>query len=182
MLLEECWFGDVFHPPGAHSDCVQIDGGGYTVIRRCNIQNFLLQETDDVLATSAALSNATVGNGAVICTQDPANPNQMSYVVLTDSLVDGGNYTVYMAPLNGLPAHNMYMDGNQFGLRHRYGPLIFQDADPASSRTNDTWAYTGITGTGMFVNSGDPLPGDLLSTTGTTYMHRRNASPLLARR
>jgi hypothetical protein len=173
ILIEECWFGDCMHPTGAHSDCIQIDGGGYAVIRRCNIENFVMDGAADPLTTQSVISQDTVGNSAVITSQNSSNPVQISNVVLQDNLFNGGNYTVYMTAPDGLPMHHQYMDGNKFGLYHRFAHLRFPDDEPNSSRVGDTWAYTGITGAGTSVIAGTPIPGESTPIPAVLYRSRR---------
>lgn len=174
LLIEDCWLGDCQHPPGAHADCLQIDGGGYAVIRRCNMENFLVPLTDSVLTTEAVISQSTCGNSALICSQNSSNPVKIDHTVLESCLVNGGNYTVYLVAPDGLPFDHQYCTNNKFGLYHNFSMLRFDDVDPTSHRSGNTWAYTGITGGGLSVVAGDAIPGESAPLAGHFFLRRRH--------
>lgn len=139
ILLEECWFGDVQRTTGSHSDPIQIDGGGYAIVRRCRIMGYNIPIGTDPLTTTDGIELA---NCAMICTQNPANTNQTSYVKLIDSWLEGGNYTAYLNPPDGLPIQNVYASGNRFGIAHRYGPLLTPNN---ATRFGNIWGQNGST-------------------------------------
>lgn len=160
VLMEECWVGDQQFFTGAHNDGIQIDGGGYTCVRRCYISGFRMAAGADPLTTSATETTADLANSALITTQNSSNPSQISYVVLENSYVNGGNYTVYMTAPDGLPMNHMFMTGNKFGLVFRFGHLRFDDTDATSARSGNTWAASGTTSSGLVVTAGQSIPGE----------------------
>ena len=151
-LFEDCWFGDLQRYSGSHSDCFQVDGGGYTLLRRCRIMSYNIPLGSDPLTVEA--DGSELASGGLILTQNSTSPNQLSHVALVDSWAEGGNYTVDMNPTDGLVPHSMVARGNRFGLAHRYGPLR---TPPDTTRTGNVWGETGTTGSGTQVSAGDPL-------------------------
>ncbi len=147
VLLEECWFGDNERVDGSHSDLVQLDGtASWVLIRRCRLMCYSIPVGADTLVTEA--DGSTLGAGGLIVTGDSTG------VVLRDSWVEGGNYTVDMRGVVGPPAA---VTGCRFGLAHQFGPLLLPNGATASG---NTWGQTGTTilnGQSVSVTAGQAL-------------------------
>lgn len=152
-VLRECWFGDVQRYTGSHSDCVQVDGSaGGLLLERVRIESYSLPVGADPLTAQA--DGSQLASGGLILTQNSSNPDQIARVHVVDSWVEGGNYTVDTAPPDGLTPLDCRIEGNRFGLAHRYGPLRYGAGTAASA---NTWGATGTTGTGLAVVAGEPV-------------------------
>lgn len=156
-LFEECWFGDIQRVASSHSDGIQFDGGGYAVIRRCRIMGYSIPVGSDPLTTRVT-NPATAGlaSGPIIATQNSASPNQLVRIALRDSWFEGGNYTVDMAPSDGLPPQLMAATGCKWGTRHQFGPLRLPSG---STHTDNRWGQAGSTACCGTVAVGQLLPG-----------------------
>lgn len=156
ILLEECWFGDVERVDDSHTDCLQFDGGGYAVIRRCRIMSYNIPRGSDTLTTSAGGTERA--SGGVIATQLSTAPNQISHVAMRDCWIEGGNWTVDLAPTDGLPVHTVAFTGNRFGTNHQFGPLRLPSA-LAEPNTDNRWGQSGLTACCGNVTAGQLLSG-----------------------
>lgn len=158
VLLEDCWFGDLERIGSSHSDNIQFDGGGYAVLRRVRLMCYSIPRGTDTLTTTTTQSSE-LGSGGLIATQDSSNPRQISHIAVRDSWWEGGNYTIDLAPSDGLPVHTIAASGNKFGLAHQFGPLRL----PAgSTSSNNRWGESGstiISGSSTTVTDGQLLPG-----------------------
>ena len=154
LLVEDCWLGDIERMPGTHTDCIQIDGGGYTVIRRSRIMCFNIPWGADTLTSHADGSEA--GSGGIIATQNSNNPSQISHVAVRDCWCDGGNWVVDLTPADGLPVHTVAVTGCRFGLNHTFGALLV----PAGEVNRDNrWGASGVTVQAGAVAAGQLVPG-----------------------
>lgn len=154
--LVECWLGDLQRVPGSHTDNLQIDGGGYTLAERCRFMSYSMPEGADPLTTRITDTvTAELGGGGVIATQASTNPNQLSHIAMRNCWHEGGNYTVDLAPSDGLPPHSMACTGGRFGVRSRFGPLRL----PSGSENRDNrWGQSGVAPSGS-VTADQPLQG-----------------------
>jgi hypothetical protein len=143
LFLEECWFGDIQRVGTSHSDPVQIDAGGFMVMRRCNLLSFNVPVGSDPLTARTNPATADLGGGGLIATQNSSNPVRVSHLVFENNRFEGGNYTVDVAPSDGFAVTDVSSTGNRFGLRHRFGP---QRLPGGSVNRDNRWAATGITG------------------------------------
>ena len=77
--LEQVWVGDLYHRPGAHGDCLQLEGSADAKVHRCYFNAFY--------------NSGELANSAFIAKSDIA-PGSNQKLVVKSSLLDGGNYTV----------------------------------------------------------------------------------------
>lgn len=155
VLLEECWFGDLERIGTSHTDNIQIDAGGYAVIRRCRIMCYNIPRGTDTLTTTA--DGSSRASGGVLTTQDSSKPRQISHVVLRDNWAEGGNYTIDVNPSDGLPVHTYAATGNRFGINHQFGALRLPPNLAEPNRDN-RWGQSGMTAC-----CGQVIAGQLLS-------------------
>lgn len=156
VLLEECWFGDLLTHPESHIDCIQIDGGGYIVLRRIKSMAFHLRPGADPLETEANIHD--MASAAAILTQNSSNPDQISNVAVRDSYFDGGNYCVDTKAGDGKNPKRIYVTGCRWGIHHRFAPFRYGSG---TTHHNNAWGASGITECCGRVETGAPLvPGD----------------------
>lgn len=155
VLAEDCWYGDCERIADSHTDCFQIDGGGFALLRRVRIMAYNIPVGSDPLTTRVTNpATASLGGGGLITTQDSRRPSQINRVAIRDSYADGGNITVHMNPTDGLPILNTAATNNHFGLRFRFDPL-----QGGHTRFGNVWGQSGVNGDGVNVVVGQPIPG-----------------------
>src|SRR5699024_663495 len=141
-LFEDCWFGENLRVPSSHSDQLQIDGGGYVVIRRCRFMGYSLEVVDPQLERITDPRTATLAAGGGSLTQNSNALSPIRHRRRRDAWVWGGNYTVDLnAPEN--PSQNCSVTNNKFGIRHRYAPL--RTSASGTYTTGNVWGQTGTT-------------------------------------
>ncbi|MGL5912075.1 MAG: hypothetical protein ACRCZP_18875, partial [Phycicoccus sp.] len=156
VLIEECWFGDLERIPGSHTDCVQVDGGGYMVMRRSRIMSYSIpQGADPQLVRISDPATAELGGGGLIATQNSSSPSQITGLAVRDCWAEGGNNTIDINPSDGLPVVGAAVTGNRFGVRHRFQPLLTNGV-----RAGNTWGQSGVSARYGEVVAGTPLPGE----------------------
>lgn len=160
VVIRETYVGDLMDPDGdPHSDAFQTDrgDGAGTLIERCRIESFNISPGQNPQAESANPATAETGNAAITATQNSMNPGLIARVDIIDNWVDGGNYTVYMSPSDGITPTGGTISGNRFGTRHNFGPFIPGPNDDVSSHDN-VWGASGITDCCGVVDSGTLVP------------------------
>jgi hypothetical protein len=100
-VVEDSWIHGLVEGGGSHNDGIQSTGGHHLVIRGNRIENPERQ-------TSCILIGADLGD--------------ISDVLVTGNLLNGGNYTVYAGADPGHTASNIRVTGNRFGRDAVYGP------------------------------------------------------------
>jgi hypothetical protein len=100
-VVEDSWIHGLVEGGGSHNDGIQSTGGHHLVIRGNRIENPKRQ-------TSCILIGADLGD--------------ISDVLVTGNLLNGGNYTVYAGADPGHTASNIRVTGNRFGRDAVYGP------------------------------------------------------------
>lgn len=129
VLIADSWIHGFNPAEGAHCDGMQMQSGERGVTVRHNTIEMFNESTG---------SN---GNSAVFIAPD-LGPDSDGPVVVTQNLLDGGNYSVFI--LDGrhgqYHVHNVSLTDNRFGRHSRYGPLRI--SVPAAISGN-TWADTG---------------------------------------
>lgn len=126
-----------------HADAVQADGG----------------QANAVIMNSSLDSTGPLGNGnaAIILKSDLGT---LDNITITNSYLNGGNYTVYVRDGgNGMPT-NIEFSNNQIGVDNNYG--IVSTDGPFS------WEGNSLAATGQFIDvQGEPDP-TATSTTPTS--------------
>lgn len=157
-VVRETYIGDLMDPDlDPHSDAIQTDrgDGAGILIERCRIESFNLPVGEDPTTASADPATAETGNAAIIATQNSSNPGLIGRMDILDNWVDGGNYTVYTNPEDGITPTGGVISGNKFGLRHNFGPFI---PGPNDTVSDNTWGSSGATECCGVVTSGTSVP------------------------
>lgn len=151
----ECWFGDCMRHSGSHTDCFQIDGGGYTLIDKCRIMAYNIPVGSSPLTTRVENpATAERGGGGLILTQKESDPHRISNVAIRRSWWEGGNVSCDMGPTDGLPVTATAATNNKAGLRHQFSTIR-----GGITRGGNVWGQTGVTEPGVSVVAGQPIPG-----------------------
>lgn len=155
-LFEECWLGDTQRFSGSHTDCMQIIDNGYILVRRCKILAYSIPIGSDPLTTTT--DGSQLAADGIIASYDVNAVAALSNIKVTDSWVEGGNYTLVLAPpaTDGPPINNLIVTGNRFGLAHQYGPV---NTSPGATRSGNVWGETGNTACCGPVTIGQALTG-----------------------
>lgn len=127
VTVRDSWLHDLTVNSGDHTDGVQSTGSDNVLITHCTID--------------ATLPNGGVANSALIIGADLSN---MGTVNVTNSLLGGGNYTIYAGADPGYDSGVINFTGNRFARNARYGPCSF---GPSPGRTigftNNVWDADG---------------------------------------
>lgn len=152
-VLRECWLGHLQRFAGSHSDCVQVDGGaGGVLLDRCRIESYSLPAGADPYIYAGEPTD--LGSGGIIATYPSAGPDPIARLRVRSCWVEGGNWTLDLAPPDGPAPAGCEVADTRFGLAHRYGPL----RTPAGTVVaGNTWGATGVTGSGLAVVAGAPV-------------------------
>lgn len=134
--IVDSYLHDLERREGSHNDVFQMGGGIGAVVRHC---------------TLLAARRVPDGQGVEFPDgwYDPMNAVLMignfagavGDVVIEDSLLDGGNYTINDNWSTTHPVDNLVVRGCRFGQHFRYGPRDVQG--PAWTWENNVWDDTG---------------------------------------
>lgn len=157
-LVRETYIGDLMDPDqDPHSDAIQTDrgDGAGILIERCRIEAFNLPQGMDPTQASCDPATSETGNAGITATQNSSNPGLIGRMDILDNWVDGGNYTIYTSPDDGITPTGGTIRGNKFGLRHNFGPFI---PGPNDAPSDNTWGSSGATECCGIVSSGTSVP------------------------
>ena len=134
--IVDSYLHDLERREGSHNDILQIGGGVGVVVSHCTL--LAARRLPDGQGLEFGDGGYDPFN-AVLMATNTAGP--VSDVVIEDSLVDGGNYTINDNWQTAYPVENLIVRGCRFGRHFRYGPKDLEG--PAWTWENNVWDDTG---------------------------------------